>query len=372
MTLGESLVIRPASGRDRARAEVDARRLGPTAVEQIVRGAMTQTPPALVDRARVLLRRFFSGAPWRIDDDTALASIVGPGAGWHTVTLGNDLAIAFGWKAGSFRVEVDIVLDGTPNGGAGDDVTVDGVPAPVDLGDTFDGPVVAEAGPQPRIVHFLTGAGTGGAASGWIRSAADTHDARLKKLFEAFPAISGVMLAPGCYAIEVHDAAHWHDVLLPLLVHLGAHFASARVHIVDRQEERARAEFADVEVRSPRGMAKVRDALTSPDPFMRVEAVARIGVSDPFAAERAWRAALDDSARPVRRAAVKAMADKPREVLRPLLERACTDNDSCTRYYAVRGLGALGAAKSRATLDRLSADSDARVRLALDAARTRR
>src|SRR5262245_2134224 len=69
---------------------------------------MQRTPPALVERARALLRRMFSGAAWRIEDDTALASIVGPGAGTSTVDLGNGLYLQFGWRAGAFRVEASL------------------------------------------------------------------------------------------------------------------------------------------------------------------------------------------------------------------------------------------------------------------------
>jgi hypothetical protein len=379
VTLGEPRVERAAGGRDRGRAEVEARRLAAVAIEQIVRGAMTRTPPAMVERARTLLRRFFSAASWRIDDDTALASIVGPGSGWQTVVLDGELVVGFGWQAGSFRVDVDIDIDGNtaPEGATiidtarGDDLSV-AVPAVTDLGDTFDGAIVAEAQPQARVVRFLTGAGTGGVANGWIRGATATSDPQLVALFAAFPAISAVLPAPGCFSIEVHDATQWHDVLLPLLIHLGEQFASTRMPVVDRQVERARCEFAAVDVASPRGVAKVRDALTSPDATMRGEAMARIGIADPFAAERAWRAALDDTARLVRRAAVKAMASAPREALRPLLERAVSDNDSCTRYYAVRGLSAIGAAKSRGVLERLSGEGDARVRLAVETALNRR
>src|SRR5438477_4896671 len=107
MALGEQTVLRPGGdrGRDGARAEVGERRATAPIVEQIVRAAMPRTTPALVERARTMLRRYFSDTPWRIEDDTALASIVGPGTGWRTLRVGDDLVVGFGWKAGSFRVD---------------------------------------------------------------------------------------------------------------------------------------------------------------------------------------------------------------------------------------------------------------------------
>jgi len=389
-------VVRPPAGRrqDRARAEVSARRATAPIVEQIVRSAMPRTTPALVERARTMLRRYFSDAPWRIDDDTALASIVGPGEGWRVLPIGHDLVVGFGWKAGSFRVEAELT-DGATDGDA-PAVATTPAPAPTpptpptappadvaappratttaapahatDLADTFEGPVVAEAQPVSRTVRFLTGAGTGGPSPGWIQRGTAGIDPKIAAVFERFPEVSAVMPGPGCFTIEVDDPAQWSSVLLPLLVHLGDHIATARVKEPDRQEERATAEFATFDPKTPRGIAKIRDALTSPDATTRQLAVTTIGAADPFAAERAWRAALDDAARNVRRAACRAMAEARRESLRPLLERAAGDQDACTRYHAVQGLAALGVTKSRPVLERLRRDGDMRVRLAVEQA----
>ncbi len=219
-----------------------------------------------------------------------------------------------------------------------------------------------------RTVRFLTGVGTGGTSGGWIARDAPAVDPKLAAIFTRFDAVSAIMPGPGCFTIEVDDAAQWEAVLLPLLVHLADHVAAARVKEADRGEERARAEFDTFDAKTPRGVAKIRDALTSPDAITRQLAVAAIGDADPFAAERAWRVALDDAARNVRLAACRAMAAAGRESLRPLLERATGDQDACTRYHAVRGLHALGSAKSRAALERLRRDGDVRVRLAVEQA----
>ena len=53
---------------------------------------------------------------------------------------------------------------------------------------------------------------------------------------------------------------------------------------------------------------------------------------------------------------------------RDLLERALGDADASVRYYAVRGLAAIDGAASGAKVERLHADPDVRVRLAVAAA----
>ena len=52
---------------------------------------------------------------------------------------------------------------------------------------------------------------------------------------------------------------------------------------------------------------------------------------------------------------------------RDLLERALADTDACVRYYAVRGLFAIGGEGSLTALQQRRADTDVRVRLAVEA-----
>ena len=143
----------------------------------------------------MLLRRFFSSAQWRIDDDTALAAIVGPGSGSVRAPVSDDLTIVTEFRGGRLRVDVEIatsapifpetpVLPIAP-------ALPDAAPAPqhrvgpetpaataIQLVATFALSIVPEAGPQARIVRFLTGPGTGG-QSGWIRDADTARDRRV-------------------------------------------------------------------------------------------------------------------------------------------------------------------------------------------------
>jgi hypothetical protein len=229
---------------------------------------------------------------------------------------------------------------------------------------SFDESVVPEAGPQARIVRFLTGAGTGG-QSGWVRDADATHDERIQRLARTFVDINAVMLGVGFVAVELHDERRWDDLLLPIMAFVSDTFGARRAPAVpDRQLERARAEFAGINPATLRGIGRVRDALGSPDPAIRQIAVSLMEHDDPFSAEKAWRAALDDSNRGVRRAAIVAVARARQEALRPLLERGLGENDACARFHALSGLQSIGADRSRAAIERVVNDSDARVRLA--------
>ncbi len=366
--------------RDAARGAVADARLASQAVEAIVRSSMSTVPPAMIDRARHALRRFFSDGPWSIDDDTALAALVGPGAGWRRTELRAGITLAFGWKGSVFRVDVevsepdpmrgdlvsgDLVAGDLVAGGSNAEPAV--VPATT-LASTFDVSIVPEAGPQPRIVRFLTGPGTGG-QSGWIRDAGEARDGRAAALLRAFPDATGVLLGAGFVAVEIKDERRWDEVLAPLFAFVADRFMPPRAPAApDHGVTRARAELAPIDPTSPRGIATVRDALTSPDAAVRQIAATLVRHDDPKSAERAWRRLLDDTSRAVRRAAVITMSEEHLEEVRPLLERGLGENDACSRFHAALGLGRIGAERSRVALERASADGDARVRLAVEAA----
>jgi hypothetical protein len=378
MTIGGTAT----AARDRARRAVGDAGLAAVAVEAVVRGAMLSAPPAVIPRARLLLRRFFTGEVWKVEDDLALAALVGPGAGNQRVALGTGLTLVFGWRAASFRVDVDRSDDSTAahdseegdagddaNGGAGDDDTAPVRTDPLaTLAASFAGSVIPETGPQPRIVRFLTGPGSGG-QSGWIRPRGDTRDDRVRTLLRDHPGVSGVLLGAGFVAVEADDERGWDVLLGPVLECIADRFVPPRPPVpTDRDLERARVELGAIDPGSPRGIAKVRDALTSPDASLRQIAVALVRHDEPRHAEHAWRRALDDANRAVRRAAVVTMAGESLEELRPLLERALGDNDACSRFHAACGLGRIGAERSRVALERARGDTDARVRWAASAA----
>ena len=106
--------------------------------------------PALAP-VKKLLKRFFSDEPWTDADDRSLADLVGPGDGWWRHELDDGLVLEFGWRDGLFRLE----------------------PSARDaLGETFDGPVVPEATPNPRTIRFVTTSIHEG-PSRWYESASD-------------------------------------------------------------------------------------------------------------------------------------------------------------------------------------------------------
>ena len=364
MLAGQSVAVR----RDHARAAVAARGLASAAVEIVVRQAMGRVPPSMVDRARVLLRRFFSDGPWRIDDDTALAAIVGPGSGNTAVALDDELTIIVAYRASSLRVDVEFAVgdvDDAPAPPAPNEIELLGS-APLDTDAaiaSFEHSIVPEAGPNPRIVRFLTGPATGG-SGGWVRDPTATRDDRVARVLRTFVDAAGVLLGNGFVAVELTDEHRWDELLMPLMACITEAFVAPREPSApDRQLERARLEFAEVNPDSARGIAKIREALRSPEAAMRQVAVELIGHDDPYRAERAWKTALDDTSRAVRRAAVVAMARADREALRPLLERGLREHDALARYHAVVGLGRIGVERSRPALQRCLTDTDARVRL---------
>lgn len=362
-----------SSRRDDARAAVGDRGLASAAIEIVVRQSMGRVPPSMVDRARVLLRRFFSAAAWRIDDDAALAAIVGPGSGVARVALDDDLTIVVAFRASSLRIDVELAdpesahdTGSNGNGPRAIDRTAD--EPPDQTADaivlSFDRPLVPEAGPNARVVRFLTGPGTGG-SGGWIRDAATTTDDRVARVLRTFVDLTGVLLGTGFVAVEIVAEDRWDDLLLPIMTCVeGAFVAERPPRPPDRQLERARLEFAGVNPDSARGIGKVRDALTSPDAAVRQLAVELIEHDTLSSAEKAWKVALDDSSRAVRRAAIVTMAGAEREELRSLLERGVGESDACARYHAVVGLGRIGVERSRSVLERCLTDGDARVRLA--------
>jgi len=360
-----------SSRRDEGRIRIAERGLASEAIEAVVRVALRRVPPSMVERARIQLRKFFSTAPWTIDDDSALAAIVGPGSGSSRVAVG-DVTVVCEFHAGRLRVDVDwehaVTEHGAPGNAPPDAVSPRRAVTAAELAATFEQPLVPEAGPHGRIVRFLTGPGSGG-QSGWLRDPASTRDDRARALLASFAEVTGVMLGPGFVAIEVRDEHDWDELLVPLFAAVLERFVPPRpLPTVDRQTERARAEFAGVNPETSRGIGRVRDALSSPDAAVRQIAVTMVAHDDPMIAERAWRTALDDTNRAVRRAAVVAMAGVHREGLRSLLERALGEPDAAARLHAALGLAHIGADRSHASLERALDDGDARVRLAARAA----
>jgi hypothetical protein len=360
-----------AHDRDDARALIAERGLSLTAIELVARNSFGRMPITLVDRARTHLRRFFSSEQWTVEDDAALSGVVGPGEGWTEAEVAPGVHVAFGWRGGSFKVDAAATEGATPVAvPVASAVHQPGPPVPVHertLGDTFEEFVLIEGGRNPAELRFTTGPGTKGAAGRFTRDERGTSPV-VTNLFAVFDAIQQVRLELGVVAVTIDDEHRWHDMLLPLFDAIAAAFVPPRSIPPDRQYERALAEIGGLDVANPRDLARVLDASTSPDAAYRRLAVSKLETADALLVTKPWTRALEDSSRPVRRAAIRAMAHVAREDLRLLFERALVDKDGCVRYYALRGLAQIGVGRAEQSVERRLRDDDVRVRLAAEAA----
>ena len=351
-----------------ARAELAKRALAATAAERVVRTALDGLPVSLVARATTQLRRCFSGGSWTAEDDAALSAAVGPGTGWYEEELDPELTLGFGWRAGAFRAEVHYEPSDTSSDGgaaAGDDAAARDARVRT-LGDTFEDGVVLESGRTPTELCFRIGPSVGASATFTFDNAGT--DPRIAAAFAASPSLTKITIGSGTLTATVDHAAHWADELLPLIDAVAAAFAPPRAAPADRQLERARSELGALRHDSPRDLARILDATTSPDASFRRIAIERLEGADSAVALRPWARALDDSSRAVRRATAQVLANAGRSETRDLLERALADGDACVRYYGVRGLYAIGPSASITALHHRRADSDPRVKIAAEAA----
>jgi len=70
--------------------------LTPAAVSHLTRDALGRVDIAALAPVKQLLKRYFSEGPWTVEDDDALADLVGPGDGWWRHELDDDFELAFG------------------------------------------------------------------------------------------------------------------------------------------------------------------------------------------------------------------------------------------------------------------------------------
>jgi hypothetical protein len=346
---------------------VATRGLTPAAVTHLTHDALASIDLAALAPVKQLLKRYFSDSAWTDADDHALAHLVGPGDGWWRHELDDTVVFEFGWHQASFRLAL------SPR---------------TALGETFDGPVVPEATPNPRTIRFVTRSIHDG-PSRWYESAAGADDPRVIGLFSDFEDIANVLVGPDFVAVGLHRAEEWERLLDPVLRAVTAEFAATSGEDPARPDEqdesapraepsgarpsptgaaataldRAWHELGALRFDDPADLDRLLAAGSSPDAALR-QVVARLLIdADSATAERAWELLLDDQSRRVRRATVDAMVDAQRLSLRPLLERALADADAWTRWKALRGLVDLGIEPSRGVVTRLAEDPDFRVRL---------
>jgi len=353
--------------RDGARFRIAREGLSQTAIERVARTSFGRMPITLVDRARGQLRRFFSEDPWTVEDDAGLSGLVGPGEGWTDEELAPGIVVSFGWRGGSFRVDIEA---DEPPADANAEPEPDKPMLPEHertLGDTFEEFVVIETGRNPAELCFTIGPGSPGARGRFTREE-QGNSAAVAALFREFDEIDQVRVELGVVSVTLKDALAWQELLLQIFDQVTSAFVPPRVITPDRQYERAIAEIGALRVDDPRDLARILDATTSPDAAFRRLAMAKLEVADPLVVTKPWTRSLEDSSRAVRRAAIRAMAHVSRPDLRLLFERAMVDKDACVRYYALRGLSVIGVGRADQSVERRKRDDDMRVRLAAQAA----
>jgi hypothetical protein len=355
------VVFTPETGR----REIAARGLTAAAVAHLTRDALGTVDLAALAPVKKLLKRFFSDEPWTDADDRSLADLVGPGDGWWRHELDGRLALEFGWRDGVFRLEPS---------------------AREALGETFDGPVVPQATPNPRTIRFVTTPIHEG-PSRWYESASAVDDPRVARLFADFADVANVLVGPDFVAVGLRRTDAWEHLLDPVLRVVTAEFATATrepaptdaVEVAARNEpsasrspsaappanalDRAWRELGSLRPDDRADLDRIVAARSSPDAAYRQVAARVLIDADSATAQAAWDRLVEDPSRSVRRATVDAMVDAERPALRALLERALLDTDAWTRWKALRGLVGLGIEPSRGVVAPLADDPDFRVRL---------
>lgn len=367
---------RPAAqDRDAARLRIAREGLTQTAVEHVSRTSFGRMPITLVDRARAQLRRFFSEGPWTVEDDAGLSGVVGPGEGWTDEELAPGIRLSYGWRFGSFKIEIDAddstastSTSGEP-AAAPEPPTIASIMPPHErtLGDTFDEFVIIEPGRSPSELRFVTGPVMGGKAGRFTRDDQGSS-AAVAALFREFEDIETVRIDPGAVSVALESPEQWRDILLQVFDTITKAFVPPRVAQPDRAFERAVIEIGALDVTNPRDLARLLDATASPDAAFRRLAAAKLELADPLLVAKPWTRSLEDSSRAVRRAAIRAMAHVARPDLRLLYERALADKDACVRYYALRGLAQIGVGRADQSVERRKFDDDLRVCFAAQAA----
>ncbi len=379
-----------------ARRVLVERDLVRAAFDHLTVDAFMTLPFEALGPTKALLKRFLSTEAWAPADDEALADAVGPGEGWWQRHLDADVTLEYGWKGGRFEVQVG---SGHLDTSGGPPSAAPQPPHTDPLADSFDGPVVPEATPNPRTIRFQVGAIHDG-ASRWFESAgAAAHEPGAHRLFAEFPEVVNVLVGPEFVAVGLRRADDWERLLSPVLAVVTDEFADPDIdsgggsdpaprvmggpagvgaplaavtgnrtgHRVSRLEQ-AWLDLGSLRPGEPGDLAAVRAAAHGEDASRRQVATSLLREADTGAAVTEWAHLIVDPSRAVRRATADAMVDVNRERLRPLLESALADNDAWVRWKSLRGLAELGAASSREVITDLSDDPDFRVRLEVAAA----
>lgn len=356
-----------------ARGLVTDRNLVPVAFAQLTVDVLMTLPFDARGRTKVLVRRFFSAEPWTDVEAGALAEAIGPGEGWWSRALDDEIMLEYGWRDGRFTIL--LLSADCPPPAAEDELATA----------TVDGPVVPEATPDPRTIRFRAGPIHDG-ESPWFESPASGQAYwRAARLFDQFPEVANVQIGPDFVAVSLRRASDWDRLQGRVLATVAGVFEEAVPALEPRWlqdpltpgDERPRAAgrgratrlaqvWAELGVLRPvdsRDLETLITASHSADPFRRQVAASLLLEADPAVATNHWERLLADPSHAVRRATVDAIANAGREELRPLLERALGDKDGWVRQKALGGLVDLNPEPSRDAIVPLAHDPDFRVRL---------
>jgi hypothetical protein len=373
-------VTRPGPELDAARAQVLERGLVPDAIAALT-PVVGELPLDALAPVKQRLKRFFSDAPWTLDDADALADVVGTGSGGGRHELGPGLTLVWGWEDDRFELGIDSDTPPEPGeaGATGDAMSASG------LGETFDGAVVPEATPSPRTIRFATPSLHAGPARNYESAAAATADTRVATLFGESDEVTNVLVGPDFVAVTIARPDRWEVLLAPILRAVAAAFTGApgdeagAGHAAPapgrpparaageprapRRLERAWTELGALRADRPDDLDVILAAGEDADTARRQVAAALLADAPPKVAADAWTQLLGDPSRAVRRSVVDTAAGAEREELRGLLEHALDDDDAWIRWKALSGIATLGPGPSRTAIAARADDPDFRVRL---------
>jgi hypothetical protein len=355
-----------------ARRLVAQRKLVPVAFGHITTDALMTLPSDARCPTKELVRSFFSTEPWTEVEAGALAEAVGPGEGWWSRRLDDEVTLEYGWRDGRFTILLSSTALPPP-------AAIDDPPAA-----TFDGRVVPEATPDPRTIRFRTGPIHDGESLLFESPASAQAYWRAARLFDQFPEVANVLIGIDFVAVSLRRASDWQSLLDHVLAAVAGLFEGAvpafeprwmqdPVTSGDRRRSATSsratrlahvwAELRPLRPADARDLEALITASHDEDPFRRQVAASLLLEADPAVASKHWERLLGDPSHAVRRATADAMANAGRDELRPLLERALGDGDGWVRQKALGGLVDLGPEPSRDAIVALAHDPDFRVRL---------
>ena len=195
-------------------------------------------------------------------------------------------------------------------------------------------------------------------------------DPRIAAAFAASPSLTKISDRRGhAHRHASTTPPHWADELLPLV-----DAVAAAVHAAARRARRSSTRtgaFRAGRVAAPTALATWPASSTRrPRPTLRSAASRSSASRAPTPRSPSGRGRARSTTRHVPCAAPPCgcSPNAGRSETRDLLERALADGDACVRYYAVRGLYAIGPSASIAALHHRRADTDPRVKIAAEAA----